>query len=41
MDNTTADLRRLIHAGHDLGSGEEGLLSYTEIRGTQADADET
>jgi hypothetical protein len=40
MDNTTGDLRRLIHAGHDLGSGEEALLSYTEIRGTEADVDE-
>ena len=25
----------LIHAGHDLGSGEEAVLSYTEIRGTE------
>lgn len=40
MDNTTDDLRRLIHAGHDIGSGEEAVLSYTEIRGTEKDIDE-
>jgi len=40
MDTTTGDLRRLIHAGHDLGSGEEAVLSYTEIRGTEEDIDE-
>jgi DNA-binding transcriptional ArsR family regulator len=40
MDTTTGDLRRLIHAGHDIGSGEEAVLSYTEIRSTEKEIDE-
>jgi len=40
MESTTADLRKLIHAGHDIGSGEEAVLSFTEIRGTEQEIDE-
>jgi DNA-binding transcriptional ArsR family regulator len=40
MDSTADDLRRLIHGGHDLGSGEDAVLSYTEIRGTESEIDE-
>jgi DNA-binding transcriptional ArsR family regulator len=32
METTAQDLRRLINFGHDITSGDESLLSYTEIR---------
>jgi DNA-binding transcriptional ArsR family regulator len=35
MDNTAADLRRLVRAGHDIGSGEESILSFFELRASE------
>lgn len=35
LERTTEEVRNLILSGHDLTSGEEGILSYVEIRGSE------
>jgi hypothetical protein len=32
MDRTAGELEQLVRAGHDVSSGDESLISFTEIR---------
>jgi len=36
LERTTEEVRNLILSGHDLTSGEEGVLSYVEVRGSES-----
>ena len=40
LERTTEEIRNLILSGHDLTSGEEGILSYVEVRGTETEIQE-
>ena len=37
LERTTEEVRNLILSGYDLASGEEGILSYVEVRGSEAE----
>jgi DNA-binding transcriptional ArsR family regulator len=40
LERTTQEVRRLILSGHDLTSGEEGILSFVEVRGSESEIEE-
>jgi len=37
LGRTTEEVRSLILSGHDLSSGEEGIVSYVEVRGSESE----
>jgi DNA-binding transcriptional ArsR family regulator len=40
LERTTEEVRNLILSGYDLASGEEGILSYVEVRGSESEINE-
>ena len=39
MTRTTRELEQLVRAGHDISSGEDSVVSFTEIRASDEDAE--
>lgn len=40
LESTTEEVRNLILSGHDLTSGEDGILSYVEVRASESEIHE-